>query len=406
MAKSFPVPTSMPNSSSLFSTLSNLLLEHQRYWRPVAFRERQLPWMDQHPGLVQRLLALSPEQIENLGTDNVALTHFMSPDLPVAVTLAQLCAVPVLPQRDIAPPDPRFYAGIPGRKWEQVDRFVRALPVADLPVLEWCAGKSHLGFWLQQCQQQPVTALEWDAALVQQANARAHHDQVALHSFAVDVLGPTAQAFIKPAQQAVALHACGDLHEHLLQLCVAERVQQVYVAPCCYHKRVDDIYRPLSQHGRANDLQLNKRELHTAVMETVTAGATVRRQRIRLQIMRLGFDCLQRDIRGVDTFLPLPSLPARWARASFADFCQHCAALKQIDLPATIDESHYLQQGEYWFWRISALDLVRSLFRRPLEIWLALDRALLLQEQGYAVQLGTFCATHVTRNLLIQGKIV
>jgi hypothetical protein len=50
---------------------------------------------------------------------------------------------------------------------------------------------------------------------------------------------------------------------------------------------------------------------------------------------------------------------------------------------------------------------VRFLFRRPLEIWLALDRALLLQEQGYAVQLGTFCAPHVTpRNLLIQGKIV
>ncbi|MEZ5511047.1 MAG: hypothetical protein R3F47_14315 [Gammaproteobacteria bacterium] len=125
--------------SSLFLSLSDLLLQHQAYWRPMAFRERHLPWMDQHPGLVQRLLALSPEQIENLGTDNVALTHFMSPDLPVAVTLAQLCAVPVLPQRDIAPPDPRFYAGIPGRKWEQVDRFVRALPVADLPVLEWCA---------------------------------------------------------------------------------------------------------------------------------------------------------------------------------------------------------------------------------------------------------------------------
>lgn len=393
--------------SSLFSTLSDLLLEHQQYWRPMAFRERQLPWMDQHPALVQRLLALSPEQIETLGTDSVALTDFMSPELPVATTLARLCAVPLLAQRDMASPPPRFFAGIPGRKWRQVDCFVRALPVANLPVLEWCAGKSHLGFWLQRCQQQPVTALEWDVALVQQANDRARHEQVALQSFAVDVLGPAVQTFIKPAQQAVALHACGDLHERLLQLCVTERVQQVHVAPCCYHKRVEETYQPLSQHGRANDLQLQKRELHTAVMETVTAGAAVRRQRIRLQIMRLGFDCLQRDIRGVDAFLPLPSLPARWSRASFNDFCRHCAGLKQIDLPATIDESHYLQQGEYWFWRISALDLVRFLFRRPLEIWLALDRALLLQEHGYRVQLGTFCPYHITpRNLLIQGRIV
>jgi len=51
---------------------------------------------------------------------------------------------------------------------------------------------------------------------------------------------------------------------------------------------------------------------------------------------------------------------------------------------------------------VSALDLVRFLFRRPLEIWLALDRALFLQEQGYQVELGTFCPRHATpRNILI-----
>ena len=48
------------------------------------------------------------------------------------------------------------------------------------------------------------------------------------------------------------------------------------------------------------------------------------------------------------------------------------------------------------------LELVRALFRRPLELWLLLDRCLYLVEQGYSVRLGEFCPTFLSpRNLLI-----
>ena len=48
------------------------------------------------------------------------------------------------------------------------------------------------------------------------------------------------------------------------------------------------------------------------------------------------------------------------------------------------------------------LELLRGLFRRPLEIWLLLDRALLLSENGYAIRLGTFCPAELTpRNLML-----
>jgi hypothetical protein len=55
--------------------------------------------------------------------------------------------------------------------------------------------------------------------------------------------------------------------------------------------------------------------------------------------------------------------------------------------------------------QVRNLELLRGLFRRPLELWLVLDRALFLQEQGYGVRLGTFCETPLTpRNLLILGE--
>ena len=51
------------------------------------------------------------------------------------------------------------------------------------------------------------------------------------------------------------------------------------------------------------------------------------------------------------------------------------------------------------------LELVRALFRRPLELWLLLDRCLYLVEQGYSVRLGEFCPTSLSpRNLLILAE--
>jgi hypothetical protein len=51
------------------------------------------------------------------------------------------------------------------------------------------------------------------------------------------------------------------------------------------------------------------------------------------------------------------------------------------------------------------LELPRSLFRRPLEIWLLLDRALFLEEQGYQVRLGNFCPAQLTpRNILLLAE--
>ena len=51
------------------------------------------------------------------------------------------------------------------------------------------------------------------------------------------------------------------------------------------------------------------------------------------------------------------------------------------------------------------LELVQGLFRRPLELWLVLDMALFLQDQGFSVQLGEFCPQQLTpRNLLLVAE--
>jgi hypothetical protein len=139
-------------------------------------------------------------------------------------------------------------------------------------------------------------------------------------------------------------------------------------------------------------------------MDSVTARAGIMHQRKTLQIMRLGFDELQRSLLQRDTFLPVPSLPMSWSTVSFDAFCHHCAKLKGLTLPDSVDWSYYLQAGEARFAQVSALDLVRLLFRRPLEIWLNLDKVVWLQDQGYHADISTFCDYQTSpRNILIRA---
>jgi hypothetical protein len=120
---------------------------------------------------------------------------------------------------------------------------------------------------------------------------------------------------------------------------------------------------------------------------------------------RLAFDLLQRQQRGLDDYLPTPSLPVAWLDKDFARYCRDLAELKGVALSGAIDWPGLEAAGGRRLAQVRNLELLRGLFRRPLELWLLLDRALFLEERGYRVRLGTFCAHRLTpRNLLLLAE--
>jgi len=121
---------------------------------------------------------------------------------------------------------------------------------------------------------------------------------------------------------------------------------------------------------------------------------------------RLAFDLLQRRLRGVDEYLPTPSLPPAWLDKDLAGYCRDLAALKGLADPGPLHDWAELEtQGWQRLAEVRNLELLRALFRRPLELWLLLDRALYLQNQGFTVRLGTFCPRQLSpRNLLLLAE--
>src|SRR5471032_3186648 len=388
-----------------FQALDAFLTEHQGLWRPRPFTHLLLPWETQHPELANWLRQRSLAEAES--------SHNQPHNLPapapfpeLAIQSLNLSAVDNLPSSALPAAHHRLNVDVPGRKWQQIEAFGAALQFSKTPRhwLDWCAGKGHLGRRLLQPGQH-LTCLEYDPALIASGQQLSEHHRLPAQHLQQDVLAPDAAARLSAEHTPVALHACGDLHVRLMQLASHAGCRQLAIAPCCYNRISAADYQPLSAAAQASTLHLSLDDLALPLSETVTAGARVRRQRDTSMARRLAFDLLQRRLRQTDDYLPTPSLPSAWLDKPFADYCRDLAALKEL---STVGEQNWAQLEAAGWQRLAQvrnLELLRGLFRRPLELWLVLDRALFLEEQSYAVRLGLFCESPLTpRNLMLLAE--
>ncbi|WP_165873463.1 methyltransferase [Parasulfuritortus cantonensis] len=386
--------------------LEALLQGFQDVWRPQPFRVETPAWCDAHPALRDELLALDDAAVDRLSADNHALIALIGRHLPALAGLAELIELP--PPPTPAPPGhaDRLDTAVPGRKLAQIDAYAAGLGPPRAPVLEWCAGKGHLGRLLAGRWHWPVASLEIDPALCDAGEdlARRAHVDCMQHFIRADALAPGSARHLA-GRHAVALHACGDLHTRLVADAVAAGCPAIDVAPCCYYRTAGERYRPFNPTG----LELGRDDLRLAVTETATASAAQRRQSRRALAWKLAWVELRRDRHGDPGYVPFPPVPERWLRGGFESFVAHMLERKAGRAPAPdaagIDLAAYEARGWARAARMLRLQLARLAFRRPLEVWLLADMAVHLEGHGYAVTLGPFCPASLTpRNLLLSAR--
>ncbi|MFC3945352.1 methyltransferase [Pseudomonas gingeri NCPPB 3146 = LMG 5327] len=394
-----------PDLHTRFKALDTFLSAHQHLWRPRPFTHLHLPWENQHPQLATWLRQRSLDDAETSHNHPEQLAA-PAPFPALAAESRALAAVGTLHASTLPPANHRLNVDVPGRKWQQIEAFAARLDFARSPEhwLDWCSGKGHLGRRLLQPGQQ-LTCLEYDPALVASGEQLSRHHHLPAEHVQQDVMAADAGSRLNAGHTPVALHACGDLHVRLMQLASRAGCRQLAIAPCCYNRIGSDHYQALSVAAQASELHLSLDDLALPLSETVTAGARVRRQRDTSMARRLAFDLLQRRLRQSDDYLPTPSLPSAWLDKPFTDYCHHLAALKELSTVGDQDWTQLEAAGWQRLAEVRNLELLRGLFRRPLELWLVLDRALFLEEQGYRVRLGQFCESPLTpRNLMLLAE--
>lgn len=400
-----PAPLQGPHLRERFTALDEFLSAHQSIWRPAPFTELTLPWESEHPELAEWLRERSLADADAIHNRPEEL-QAPAPYPQLAARSAELCRIGELPAVWTETLPNAFTVDVPGRKWQQINAFASRLGFRQSSEhwLDWCAGKGHLGRRLAH-DGTPLTCIELDPRLVAGGQQLSQRLGLAAQHREQDALADNAIRHVAAEHTAVALHACGDLHVRLLQLASEAGCRQLAVAPCCYNRIRTPSYEPLSAAAKASTLHLSRADLRLPMSETVTAGARDRRQRDNSMARRLAFDLLQRKLTGEDSYLTVPSLATNWLDKPFSAYCVDLCELKALPQPAECDWKALEIAGWQRLAVVRNLELPRSLFRRPLELWLLLDRALYLEEQGYQVRLGSFCPTQLTpRNILILAE--
>lgn len=378
--------SSVHTLSDVFAQYDALLNRYRGFWQLEAFSQAEWPW----PQSSEEINALIEPELNKLTN-------------PVKIASAKLeCESPFW-----------LTNGIQGRKLAQINGFIAEFSkhaschtAENTPyqVIEWCAGKGHLGRILSVHQQVPVLSVEWQASLCEQGQALAFQHAVAQEFLHANVMH-LPQNWLPNNSAIVALHACGDLHRQLLIQASSQGKRELFVAPCCYHLQQAEYYQPFSQQAEFSELHLSRTQLKLAVQEQVTGGKRVAKLRDIEQLWRLVFELYRAQITGIAAYRSLPSVPKHWFSGELSAFIRWACEQQALPVPADVAINALLPEAHERLALIRSIDSVRQLFRRPLELWLLLDRALFLQEHNYAVHLQQFCAHHESpRNTLIIAK--
>ncbi|MGL4476030.1 MAG: methyltransferase, partial [Shewanella sp.] len=392
-----------------------LLTEARPLWQLATFEQTHLPWASDFPKLATLVSTLDLAEIDRLDSQQSELVSTLYPALaqdlaalgfdwqaseliyelalePYSDSVSDSDHKPVdsdsgqnpadtadksdaeLPPMDDAPWLSHFSAHIKGRKWQQITGFTKALAInANDNVLEWCAGKGHLGRLIAKQYDATVTSVEWQADLCEQGRDFASQWQLNQSFVCGDAFAAQSHIFMGK-QQAIALHACGDLHVSLMQQGVTHGIQQLAIAPCCYHLIRSQHYQGLSSTWQQQALILSKRDLQLALAQSSLASPRDKELRDQEMCWRLGFDSLQRYVRGENSYLPVPAIKRSQLSASFNRFCEWAMAQKGLNFDASIETQAWLAIGQQRLLLVRRLDLVSHLFRQLLEHALLLDR--------------------------------
>ncbi|TRW48986.1 methyltransferase [Aliidiomarina halalkaliphila] len=308
-----------------------------------------------------------------------------------------------------------LHTGIGGRKLTQIQRFVAALPNRPVAktgsthqqesVLEWCSGKGYLGRIVAFSRKASVVSVELADSHCIQGAAAAAKFALPQEFIRANVLTESERIPFADVHRAVALHACGGLHTTLMTTSIACQLEALHIAPCCYHLHGEGEYQPMSRYAQTHDLGLSRDALKFCVQGLVTGGDRIARLREQELIWRLAYEAWRQSVTGDASYRSLPSAPKSVFQGEFHVFAVWAAKKHHLSVPDCIQWSPFLIEGQARALAVRRIELMRHVFRRVLELWLVLDRALYLHEHGYHVRVEEFCDYQVTpRNLMIHAQ--
>jgi SAM-dependent methyltransferase len=290
------------------------------------------------------------------------------------------------------------------RKRAQVDAFralVLSVAAKATRVVDVGSGHGHLTRAIAERTENPVVGLERDAVLA--GRARALSEERGPQFVVTDVLRDGLTP--RPGDCLVGLHACGELGDAMVTTVAGAPGTSLALVGCCLQKRRQLSRRPLSpMAGMGETLDLSRRLLGLSNLTARDAGVEASRsdnlaaRERRLALHRL----LARRWGPLRLGAEIDGLNRRLAQRDLSVLVARAFARRGVPPPsaAEIDEAARWARDAHA--RARRLGVPRALLARVLEVYVLLDRAMVLERSGFVVRVGTAFPVAVSaRNLAL-----
>ena len=357
------------------------------------------------------LLGISEEDLERADSLGIARWFLSDPLCPPSLhvlagrSLAVTALIPTLP----ADGEPVEFPFMNARKRGEVAAILRLLRevFSDLSeIVDVGAGRGQLTTRAAAALSVPTLGLERDPQRVAVATALAGN--LPVRFLTTDVLSATDSPLLslpeKPNRLLMALHGCGELGDALIEAAVATRAS-VLLLGCCPQKIRGRQRSALIPGGPSFPREI----LGLANVLSRTEGIEGElRHALATKEARLALRYL---LAARGTSVPageeMRGVNRRKANAGFAVFAQAVCTVRGLPPPTASEIAAADHQAHAHYVAQRRLSLPRSMLGRPLEIFLALDRARYLESHGYGVHVvELFPVATSPRNLAVVGVVM
>jgi hypothetical protein len=183
---------------------------------------------------------------------------------------------------------------------------------------------------------------------------------------------------------SLGLHTCGELAHAHFNLAIENSFPAVVNFGCCYPK-ISPSSLPLSQYAHPFALPWTVEGLTLATR----SHAPITREdfffKTRVKSYRYALHVLLFREYGMKDFVSLGNAPHSLYSKSFSEYAT--AQLETLSLKPINSLEDFMKQSATEVNELCAMNLIRSLLGRQLELHLLLDRAIFLEEAGYTCTL-------------------
>lgn len=245
-----------------------------------------------------------------------------------------------------------------------------------------------------------VTSLDMDPELQRtgltrhEKNARNPENKVQYLNIKVDSKELKFTELLKPNIATVGLHTCGPLAIDQVRATANARSNGIINFGCCYNRLSDDDQN-LSSFAKSLTYApvMNKFALTLAARAHRKMDEKDYHLKQRVKFYRYAIHILLHDLYGHKKLMTLGNSNPKLYDEKFSVYVVE--QFKRINLeskqtPEEIDSFFESQRIQVLVWNMITAGLIRNAFGRLLELYLQLDRALYLEEQGYKTSLFQF----------------